>query len=99
MWSVFEKITLGNVIFGSSYKLGILWNAQISTESNSCEMRPMLIGEKIGAFLWGTALSPVLAPLWMCNQLNYLDIYRQGKTPKDFGYGADRKSVLDYVLT
>jgi hypothetical protein len=102
MGSVFEKIILGNVVFGSSYKIGILWDATIETpggEPNRNKMRPMLMGEKIGVFLWGTAMSPVLAPLWMCNQLNYLDIYRQGKTPKDFGYNTVRKSLLDYVFT
>lgn len=97
-----ERITMVNIAFGSLYKLGILWNAQIETPGdlpNRPGSRPMLIGEKIGVFLGGTVMSPVLAPLWMCNQLNYLDIYRQGKSPKDFGYEVRRKTVLDYVFT
>jgi len=98
--TLFERITLGNLLFGATYKFGILWNAQIETslEDNTRILRPMLIGEKTAAFLWGTALSPVLAPLWMCNQLNYADMYWQGKTPKECGYQSERRALLDYVF-
>lgn len=109
-YTLFEKIILGNVVFGSSYKLGILWNATVEATVDDPNanpnalykqkriVRPMLMGEKIAAFLWGSAMSPVLAPLWLCNQLNYLDIYMQGKKPKDLGYVTDRRSLLDYVF-
>lgn len=108
---LFEKILLGNYIVGSAYKFGILWNAKVeatvddpdaspkSTFKQKKILRPMLMGEKITTFLWGSAMSPVLAPLWMCNQLNYLDLYMQSKTPKECGYGTERRTMLDYVFT
>ena len=98
--TLLERVVLFNLLFGAPYKLGILWNAKIeaSLEDDTRILRPMLIGEKTAAFLWGTAMSPVLAPIWMCNQLNYLDIYRQGKTPKEFGYQSERRTLLDYVF-
>jgi hypothetical protein len=44
-------------------------------------------------------MSPVLAPLWMCHQLNHLDLARQGKTPAEVGYAVERRALLAYVFT
>lgn len=109
VWATFEKIILGNVLFGGSYKVAILWNGEIESwveeslpqqqQTKKKIMRPMLMGEKIMAFMWGTAMSPVLAPLWMCHQLNYLDMYMQGKKPKELGYESPRRCIMDYVFT
>lgn len=101
-----EKYGVGAMIFGATYKALILHNGTIDiyaqlpdSDTKKKIKRPLLLGEKLLCFTMGVALSPVLAPIWACRQLDRFDIAWRDKTPQEMGYDANRTTILDYLLS
>lgn len=85
--------------YGAAHKLVLLWNADVETYTKIGKTRrPMLMGEKLSAFALGMVYSPLLSPVWLMTDLDYLDMYMSGKKPSDYGYGQERSSTFDYVM-
>ena len=89
--------TLG---YGAAHKLGMLWNANVeSYTSNGKIIRPMLMGEKLSVFTISMVYSPIMSPVWLMTDLDYLDIYMSGKKPSDYGYGQEKTCAWDYIMS
>jgi hypothetical protein len=101
-----EKYGVGTMIFGAAYKALILHNGTIDTyahvpgsDTKKKIKRPLLLGEKLICFSMGVAISPMLAPFWVCRQLDRFDIAWRDKTPQEMGYDGNRTTVLDYLFS
>lgn len=62
----------GSSIYGGLRKIPLLWNAKNNDES------PILLGTKTGIVTLSAFYAPILAPLWLCVDLDRLDAYARG---------------------
>ena len=89
----------GTMGYGAGRKFAMLWNADV--EAYTCNgriTRPMLMGDKLSVFTMSMVYSPIIWPVWMMTDLNYLDIYMSGKKPSDYGYDQKKTCTWDYVM-
>lgn len=72
--------------YGAVRKTSILRNAKIVKSKYDYEKReivyntkPLFAGSKLGVFVISTVYSPVLTPIWLCKDLDYIDAKLTGK--------------------
>lgn len=95
------KKSLLNYAFASYVYTGArktlqLWDAKVERRID-CEYKKtnMLLGEKLYVFGISMAMSPVLVPVYVYNDLNLIDVYLKRQNPEDYGLA---KSVSPFIL-
>lgn len=87
------------IAFGIPYKFFVLWDAKIETYAKAKTIqRPMLAGEKLSAFGISMVYSPVLAPFWISNCLDKIDIYFSRLNAEEIGVTTQPSTFLGYIL-
>ena len=78
------------------HKLPSLWDGAV--EGRNGRPRRMLAGENIGALVLSLALGPVLAPAWLLDVVNRLDVFMLGhNAQEDYGY-SQKTCIYRHVL-
>lgn len=83
---------------GGMCKVVDTWNAKVErwvgTEQKATSM---LLGEKIGLFVWGMFTGPALFPFKVTGYIDRLDIWMKGEEPEMYGFGPKKKYITDYL--
>lgn len=97
---IMRNYCIGAASFTGIYKGCLLWNAEIQTWDDDYKkvMRPLFLGEKMVVLGASVAVSPALAPLWVANCLDRVDIYMRGKQPKDYSYETTKRFLMHYIV-
>jgi hypothetical protein len=85
---------------GILWTSGQLWDAKTASYSDYNEpMKPMPLGDKIFVMGVCTFYAPVMAPIWLTNDINYIDVCLRGYDPKEF-FRTDKKQYYthDYIF-
>lgn len=91
---------LGTAAYGAIRKTVQVWNATTTSYnvSYSDDPKPMPLGDKLGLVVGSAILAPYISPIWMRNDINYIDIKCRGLDHKKY-FGEDRdSSSLDYLF-
>jgi hypothetical protein len=100
MNNILRNYFLGAAAYGATRKLFQLWDAKTSYYSECNEpMKPMPLGDKLGVFAASIALAPYLSPMWVLEDINYMDVYLSGRDPKEF-FKNNNKCItgIDYIF-
>ena len=77
------------------HKFPSLWDGAV--EGRNGKMRRMLAGEKVGALALSLAIGPVLAPVWLLDDVNRLDVFMLGHAQEEYGY-SQKTCIYRHVL-
>lgn len=97
---------LQNYVLGSAGLSGVskvleTWNAKVEryndVKTSTIVQTDMLLGEKIGLFVFATISGPYLFPFKALGILNRIDIYNKGHDPLSYGY-REKNNMSDYLF-
>jgi hypothetical protein len=96
----FRRYFLGAAAYGSARKILQLWDAKTYSYSGYNEPpKPMPLGDKLGVFTASIIAAPYITPIWVVEDLNYLDVYMRGHNPDEF---FQKKMInitgIDYIF-
>ena len=93
---VFVKYVLATQAYGTLRRMISLWDGEVYSYDKKKHV-PMLLGDKLSACAVSMAYAPILAPLWIVNDLNHVDIYMRRHKPDDYDIPTPR-SWFDHVI-
>lgn len=99
---LFVRYYVGAMGVGGAGMVIDTWDAKVARwvkGENGPERRKteMLLGEKVGLFLWGTMMGPLMVPFKMTSALDRIDIWMKGKRIEDYGM-TQKDCLLDYMF-
>jgi hypothetical protein len=92
----YKYAVIGLFSYGYIRSMLKLWDADVRVTHDN-QMKPMLLGDKIAAFTGSLFLTPFLAPFWVINDVNRIDLYFRGGSISEYGLQRKPSTILQHI--